>query len=282
MWPGSPTIELSPNVFKILGDLIHERTGLYYDREKRDLLAEKLSPLAHRRGFGSFLDFYYLLKYGPDAEEEWPHVIDALSVPETYFWREMGQIHALAAELLPQYVKRVPLDPIRLWCAACATGEEPLTIAMMLAETGWLDRADIQIHASDASPAALAKARTGIYRERSFRALPEHLREKYFTPVTGGGWQVSAELSSRITWSCANLVEPSQVAPLARVPIIFCRNVFIYFAEETIARTIRLFAEGMLRPGYLCVGASESLLKLTDDFELVEAGDAFVYALRDR
>src|SRR5688500_11412185 len=104
MWPGAPTLELSSNVFNILGDLIHERTGLHYDVRKRDLLAEKLSPIAVESGFSSFLDFYYLLKYGPNADQQWLEVIEALSVQETYFWREIAQIHALATHLMPQYL----------------------------------------------------------------------------------------------------------------------------------------------------------------------------------
>jgi chemotaxis protein methyltransferase CheR len=279
MWPGPPTLELSTAVFKILGDLIHERTGLHYDAGKRELVAEKLSPLAVTRGFSSFLDYYYLLKYGPDADKEWPSVINALSVQETYFWREMGQVHALVDHLLPRFVAAAPYQRVRIWCAACATGEEPLSIAIALAEAGWLDRADIQIYASDASSAALARARQNRYRDRSFRTLPEPLRRKYFT-CEAGSWQVNSDIFSRVTWSQANLIEPAEIAQLVQTPFLFCRNVFIYFAEETISRTLRLFSQGMVRPGYLFVGAAESLLKLTDEFELAEVGDAFVYALK--
>src|SRR6188768_2549446 len=116
------------------------------------------------RGFSSFLDYYYLLKYGPDAETEWSHVLDALSVPETYFWREIGQIQALTHDILPKFVNSFPSQPIQIWCAACATGEEPLAIAMALTEAGWFERLQLKIIASDASGAALAKARRGIYR----------------------------------------------------------------------------------------------------------------------
>jgi chemotaxis protein methyltransferase CheR len=279
MWPGpSTTLELPASVFTILRDLIHEQTGLHYDDSKRELLAEKLSPLASERGFGSYLDYYYLLKYGPGSEEEWPRLIDALSVQETYFWREIGQIQALVTKLLPEHVARSPRRTVRIWCAACATGEEPLTIAMALEEAGWFARAEIQIHASDASPAALSKARRGIYRERSFRALPGQLRAKYFLS-TEDGWQIRSDLSARVTWSLSNLVEDAEISKLATVPFIFCRNVFIYFSQQTIARTVHSFANCMERPGYLFVGAAESLLRLTDAFKLTEAGDAFVYVL---
>lgn len=267
---------LPANVFVILRDLIHERIGMYYDDEKRALLADKLAPLVGERGFHSFLDYYYLLKYGPGDDQEWPLVIDALSVQETYFWREMGQIKWFVKTLVPQFAAAKPGHSLDIWCAACATGEEPLTIAMLLAEAGWFDRLAIRIFATDASRAALVKAQKGLYRDRSFRALPPLLADKYFIE-TSTGRQVVPELHERVSWARANLLNAEDIASYAVCPFIFCRNVFIYFSDQTISRTISRFAGAMPRPGYLFVGASESLLKLTDDFDLREAGDAFVY-----
>jgi chemotaxis protein methyltransferase CheR len=279
MWPGSQTLDLTVGVFKILRELISEHSGLNYDDGKRDLLADKLSPIAVQLGFSNFLDFYYLLKYGPDSESAWPGVINALSVQETYFWREMSQIHVLANQILPELIACAAGKPVRIWSAACATGEEPLTIAMALMEAGLFDRADIQISASDVSTAAIARARTGFYREWSFRALPIHLRDKYFTAFESG-WRITPELLHRVHWCNANLMNGAEIASLAHVPIIFCRNVFIYFTEETISRTARNFANRMQRPGYLFVGAAETLLRATDEFELEEIGGALVYALK--
>ncbi|HLM01277.1 MAG TPA: CheR family methyltransferase, partial [Pyrinomonadaceae bacterium] len=154
----------------LLRDLIHERVGLFFDDAKINLLADKLAPLVTERGFDSFLDYFYLLKYDAASAVEWRNVVDALTVQETYFWREMDQIHGLAEDVLPQLVSQNPRAPVRIWSAACATGEEPLTIAMRLNENGWFERADIEIFASDASSAALERAQKGNYRERSFRA----------------------------------------------------------------------------------------------------------------
>jgi chemotaxis protein methyltransferase CheR len=278
---GASEPDLPASVFVILRDLIHERLGIYFDEAKRGLLAEKLEAHVGDRGLNSFLDYYYLLKYGPDAEEEWPHVIDALSVQETYFWREIGQIRTLVDRLLPRYAAEFPSRPVSIWSAACATGEEPLSIAMALSEAGWFDRLPIHIYGTDASPAALEKARRGVYRDRSFRALPADLREKYFSDMTGGR-RIAPELHARVRWGRANLMDPLSTAPYAVSPVIFCRNVFIYFSERAIARTVRHFAESMQRPGYLFVGAAESLLKLSNDFELEEAEGGFVYVLRQR
>lgn len=260
---------------ELLRDLIHERTGQAYDGAKADLMVERLSPLALDRGFDSLLDYYYLLKYDAEGESEWRRVADALSVGETYFWRGMDQVSAFVDRIVPHLLAARPYGTIRVWSAACSTGEEPLTIAMALAEAG-LRTAPVEIFASDASPAAIERARSGLYRERSFRALPPGLRERYFVPE-GNLWRVRPELHSRIQWATVNLRDPSAVAPFATARVIFCRNVFIYFSEKAIRETVRGFFERMPAPGFLFVAASESLLRMTNDFEFEQTGDAFVY-----
>ena len=273
------SLGLPDSAFALLRDLIRERTGLFYENGKSGLLTDKLSPLVIDRGFSSFLDYYYLLKYDPDAADDWRRVMDALSVQETYFWREMDQIRAMADVVVPQHFSTFRSKPLRIWSAACATGEEPLTIAMALQEKGWFDRAPIEIYASDASPAAIEKARSGIYRERSFRNLSPLLRARYFTEVQGG-WRVLPSLQSRIKWSVANLTVENEIALLAAADIIFCRNVFIYFSEDHIRKVVKYFSRMMRTPGHLFVAAAESLLRLTTDFDFEEIDGAVVYVKR--
>jgi chemotaxis protein methyltransferase CheR len=110
----------------LLRALIHERTGIFFDNGKADLLTDKLSPLVIERGFTSFLDYYYLLKYDEAAQDEWGHVMNALSVPETYFWREMDQVRALVKTIVPRWFDAHGTEPLKIWSAACATGEEPV------------------------------------------------------------------------------------------------------------------------------------------------------------
>jgi chemotaxis protein methyltransferase CheR len=268
---------------RLLRDLIHERTGLFFDNGKGDILTDKLSPLVIERGFTSLLDYYYLLKYDEAGQNEWLNVMNALSVPETYFWREMDQVRALVEWVVPRWFAAPGAGPLRIWSAACATGEEPLTIAMALKEAGWFGRVPVEIHASDASPAAIEKARRGVYRERSFRNLPAELRAKYFRPEgETKTWRVDAGLHAGIDWGVVNLMDEAEVASRAASNVIFCRNVFIYFSDQSISRTVRTFAEHIRPPGYLFVAASESLLRLSEDFELQESGNAFVYVRRPR
>jgi chemotaxis protein methyltransferase CheR len=268
---------LPDTAFTILRDLIHERTGLFYDNGKRDILVDKLSPRVIECGLESFLDYYYLLKYDASAEAEWARLMDALSVGETYFWREVDQVQALVNAIVPAHFAESDA-PLRIWSAACASGEEPLSIAIALNEAGWWQRgAPIHICASDGSQAAIARARQGIYRRRSFRSLPEALWQKYFLPEGEETWRVRPEMHEKVNWRVANLMDHVQVAPLANVSVIFCRNAFIYFSEAAVRETAQWFYERMRRPGYLFVGYAESLLKLETKFELEDIEGAFVY-----
>jgi len=261
----------------LLRNLVHERAGVHFEDSHIDMLADRLAPLVIERGFESFLDYYYLLKYDEAAAGEWPRVMDALAVPESYFWREIDQIRAVVDVIVPSLVGALAGRPLRIWSVPCAGGEEPLTIAMMLDQAGWFDRARIEIHASDASPAAIARAKEARYRERALRSLPAALRERYFSR-DGETWILDRRLWSRVnSWSVVNLMAPEQAAPLAWADVIFCRNLFIYFTQAGIRTVVERFADWMPSPGYLCVGASESLLRVTTRFTLEEIGGAFMY-----
>jgi len=259
-------------------DLIHERTGIFFDAARLDTMLEKIEGPAIARNCSSLLDYYYVLKYESNGHGEWDRVMDALSVQETYFWREMSQVEALVKVLVPNWFKSSS-RPLRILSAACASGEEPYTLAIALEEAGFGSH-PIRILAGDASSAALARARQGIYRERSFRNLPVGLREKYFEPHPHGS-RIRSDIARRVEFHQVNLVSRGDLNELATAPIVFCRNVFIYFSPDAIRRTISIFADLMPAKASLCVGASESLLKLTQDFDLQEIGDAFVYVRRE-
>lgn len=271
--------EAAPKVLRVpegasglLRDLIHERTGIFFENDRMNLLLEKLEPLVRLRECESFLSYYYILK--DNDHGEWNRAWDALSVQETYFYRETAQINALVDKIIPEWFQKSSL-PFRIWSAASATGEEPYTIAMELEEKGF-GKYPIEIVASDASPMALEKARRGIYRAKSFRTISTELQEKYFKPAEDG-WQLSPEIMKRVSFARVNLLEIGEISPVARVHAIFCRNVFIYFSRHAIRQTVAMMALRMPPGSHLFVGASESLLRLTTDFELQEIGEALAY-----
>ena len=273
MSTGADSLGLPRGSVSLLRELIHERTGLFYADNRVEQMADRLAPLVAGRGFDSFLDYYYFLRYDETAAEEWDRVMDALAIPETYFWREVDQLHAIVKRILPSLTRELT-RPIRVWCVPCASGEEPLTLAMMLDQEGWT--APISIEASDASQAALNLAASGLYRERSFRSLPQSYRDRYFTPE-GSRWRIDPALTRRIAWSRVNLGDTQEIMRRGFADVILCRNVFIYFSEQAIRRVVDAFARATPTPAYLCVGAAESLLRVTNAFELEQVDEAFVY-----
>jgi chemotaxis protein methyltransferase CheR len=274
---GAESLGLAGTVTTIFCDLIHERLGLSYDAAQFVQIGDRLAPLVVARGLGSFMDYYYLLKYS-EGDDEWRAVMDALAVPETYFWREVDQVRAVVDCVIPELVAHSGGRRVRIWSVPCSSGEEPLTIAMMLDQAGWFSRADIEIIGSDASPAAIAKARAGVYGGRAFRALPPSLVDLYFRRAANGtSWVVSPDLQRHVQYDIANLMDRPTISAHAGVPVIFCRNVFIYFSDRNIDRVLKAFAGSMPDPGFLCVGASESLLRFSSPFDLREIGGAFVY-----
>lgn len=276
--PDTRGIRVPERTLHLLRDLVQSHTGMYYDEHRLDYLKDRLSPLAVERGFDSLLDYYYLLKYDSSSEQEWARAIDALSVQETYFWREFDQFRALADAVVPR-LAALGRSRVRIWSLPCATGEEPLSIAMALLEGGWFSRLAIEIHAADASEAALQRARTGRYGERAFRQLPDDVRDRYFDRVDGAQqWIVRPALRSRVSsWTRVNVVRSDELAAVRGADVVFCRNLFIYFDQATIRRVVGELGALMGSPGFLCVGAAESLLRLSTEFKLGELGGAYVY-----
>jgi chemotaxis protein methyltransferase CheR len=263
---------LSPQVFTILSGLIEERTGIHYDSEDRALLAEKLEPRALERGFDSLLDYYYFLRYDPGAEAELAQLVEALVVNETYFFRERAALEVAVDVFLPELI-RAGLRP-RVWCAACATGEEPLTLAMLLDAAGMLDA--VTLVASDISGRALAHAREGMYFRRSLRALPADAAGRWLVPV-GNGMRVESRIAHAVDFRRVNLVDSAAVTALGQFDIVLCRNVLIYFSDATVESVVTALSRALRPHGRLIVGASESLLRFESGLICEERSGAFFY-----
>lgn len=272
---GTALFPLSESSYVLLRDLIAERTGVLFDPPKLGLLADKLSELVTANGLTSFLDYYYLLRYDAD-KSHWDALMNRLAVPETFFWRQPEQMIALARVIAPAFFASYPRRPLRIWSAACCTGEEPLSIAMALDEAGLLETNAITIDATDGSVEMIERARRGTYANRAFRQLPDAMKEKYFEP-DGDRWRPIDRLSRKIRFNVVNLANDAEVQPYAAADVIFCRNVFIYFSDSAIRNVARVFARAMPRDGVLFLGASESLTRLGVDLELTEIAGAFAY-----
>ncbi|WP_437639301.1 CheR family methyltransferase [Sorangium sp. So ce854] len=267
-------LPISPQVFAIFSALIAEKIGLHYDAGDRELLGDKLSVRAVEAGFDSLLDYYYFLRYDPAGAAEIDALIDALVVNETYFFRELAQLQVAIAELVAPRAAAGARP--RIWSAACASGEEPLTIAMLLAERGLLDR--VELVASDVSARALARARSGVFGPRSIRsnAPPPDFAARWLQ-VGPDRVTVSPELQRAIDWRRINLLDAAEVASLGRFDVIVCRNVLIYFHDNTARWVVTNLSGALVAGGALLVGVSESLLRLGTALACEERGGVFIY-----
>lgn len=266
----SAALPLSAPVFAILSALIEDRLGLFFSADYHDVLVEKLSPRALELGFESLLDYYYFLRYDAGADAELRALADALTVNETYFLREPTQLRVLVEDMLAPLVAKGGRP--RVWCAACSTGEEPISLASLLDERGLLGR--VELLASDVSERALRVAERGVYGARAVRALeslPHWLSKDGETNV------VSLRLRESIDWRRINLLDAAAIAALGAFDAIVCRNVMIYFRDGTTRDVVSRLHDTLLPDGYLLIGASESLLRLGTAFACEERRGAFFY-----
>ena len=275
---------LSPQLFAILSGLVEDRLGLQHTADDLPFFSEKVTTRAAEAGFENILDYYYFLRYDPAAAAELESLTDALVVGETYFFRELEGLRAAVDHVLVPTVARK--GRARVWSAACATGEEPLSMAMLLAEAGIDDRC--QIVATDVSQRAIARAREGTYTTRAMRLMPPGPPPAGWTAKLAGiaseaivresnRVRVSPAAVAAIDYRQLNLLDADAVKDLGSFELILCRNVLIYFADATVVRVVASLAEALADDGSLLVGASASLLRFGTVLQCTERGGAFFY-----
>ncbi|RZA09275.1 MAG: protein-glutamate O-methyltransferase CheR [Proteobacteria bacterium] len=273
-----PALELSPPVFSILSGLIEEKLGLHYGLPDRDLLREKASARAQEAGFDSLLDYYYFLRYDPAGATELSGLSETLVVNETYFFREWPAVQTVVEKFIAPWCAQGKRP--RVWSAACSTGEEPLSLAMLLKEKNLLDQ--VEIVASDLSERVLKRAQSGAFGRRSVRQVPnQDLLNKFIKP-TEDGYAVDRSLVEAVKWRQRNLLQANELAELGKFDIILCRNVLIYFADATVKNVLASLGDSLEPGGALVVGVSESLLRYGTKFFGEEVNGSFVYRKGER
>jgi chemotaxis protein methyltransferase CheR len=270
-------LEISDDEFVAVRDLIRDRFGIWYDDQKRFLLLSRLSTRLAKRGVETFGSYVAFLRNDPKREDEWNDLASVLSNNETYFFRERAQLKTLAGSILDEFRGRS--SRLRLWSAACSSGEEPYSLAITLIETGKIADSMLSIRATDISPRALDLARKAFYRALSFRATEPAMIQRWFRSE-GDGFVVDDRVKRLVSFGRLNLLDGPQVAAEGPFDAIFCRNVLIYFDKATQKRVVESFAKALRPGGYLFLGHAESLFHLTDLYEPVVGPDSIVYRLR--
>ena len=253
-----------PQDYEFVRKLLKERSGLDLSADKRYLVESRLVPLARKVGLPGSGELVARLRNG-DASIT-ADVVEAMTTNETFFFRDKIPFDHLRDTIVPSLIhSRASRRTLRIWSAACSTGQEPYSIAMCLKEkaaelAGWR----IEIVGTDLSREVLEKSKAGIYSQFEVqRGLPIQLLVKYFTQI-GEMWQLNADIRGMVQYRQLNLLQ--DFSSLGKFDVIFCRNVLIYFDQETKAATFERIARVLEPDGMLMLGAAESVVGITDVF----------------
>ena len=264
--------------FKLLRDAIYNYSGIYISNDYQGIFMRRLERRILALAMDSFNEYYYYLKYNPDNHEEYRKLMDAITIKETYFFREVDQMKTLVNEIIPAIRREKPFETIKIWSAGCATGEEPYTIAMLCIEKGYhLGNARVEIFANDISQEAIQKAKQGVYKQTSFRSTDPAYLQRFFTANDDGTHRVRDEVKELLNFFCINLLEKNRLTFLPIFDIIFCRNLIIYFDDESKRKVIESFYHKLYPKRYLFLGHSESLINFTHLFKLQHYQHSLLY-----
>ncbi|HWD29426.1 MAG TPA: protein-glutamate O-methyltransferase CheR [Rhizomicrobium sp.] len=263
--------------YRRLCEYLYRRTGMPFTEARRYFVERRVVERMAQTGAVSFASYFARLRGDLDGEIE--KLINALTVNETYFYREDYQLACLTSDLLRERLKVKPRgEAVRIWSMPCSTGEEPYSIALWLLEN-WpqVDAHDVEIVGSDIDTKVLEAAREGLYGKRALMRLTPALIEKYFTAEGPDSWRILDDLRQSVRFTSANLVEREQMRPQGLFDVIFCRNVLIYFDDASRRVAAENLYENLAPGGYICLGHTESMSRISPLFEVCRFADAIVY-----
>jgi chemotaxis protein methyltransferase CheR len=255
---------VTPLDYEFLRKLLKERSGLDLSSDKQYLVESRLIPLARRGGLPGIAELVQKIRSGAEALTS--EVVEAMTTNETFFFRDKIPFDHLRQTVLPELVQaRANRRSLRIWCAASSTGQEPYSIGMCIKEFAGLTGWRIEIIATDLSQEVLEKARSGIYSQFEVqRGLPIQMLVKYFTQ-TGELWQLNADIRAMVQHRQLNLLQ--DFSHLGTFDVIFCRNVLIYFDQDTKIGIFDRLAKVLEPDGVLALGAAESVVGISDTFK---------------
>lgn len=264
---------MSNDLFCVFREFIYRLTGIYFQEHKKYLLEGRISKRVQLLGLDSCEDYLQLLKYGTRRAEELAHFYDAITINETFFFRNEPQFEAFEQMLVPALLERrgsLTHQKLRVWSAASSSGEEAHTLAMIYLEK--LRRKyqglEFEVVGTDISSAVLETARKAVYREYSIRNMPRHYLEKYFA-LEDARYVLREEVKDFVRFDHLNLYDQTRMRQMTNFDVIFCCNVLIYFDIRSKIQVVSNLYNALNRGGYLCIGYAESLHGISTAFKLV-------------
>lgn len=260
---------------------IYDTTGIDIPERRKYLLENRLGVRLHALGLRSFAEYFMALRHGPDKDAELKYFFAKITTNETSFFRDTKQLEVFEEHVLSALIKERETagdKSLNIWSAGCSSGEEPYTLGIMLHERlrmsiiGW----KVQITANDLSPEMIAKARAGLYGEYSMRTTSKDILNRYFTKEMGGH-RIHPKVQKLVSFGLINLNDKLAIKRVPRSHIIFCRNVIIYFDDAMKQKVISGFYDNLLPGGYLVLGHSETIHKISRAFQPIIKPGGIVY-----
>lgn len=269
--------DITDDDFQKFREYFYRKTGIDFDLAKRYFVDRRLLERIEATNSGSFRTYFNKLRLEASGLEL-QQLTNLMTINETYFAREEYQFEALVNSLLPDLIKRkTDTKPIRIWCIPSSSGEEAYTVAMFLLER-WpgINKWDVEIISSDIDTGILIKARAGRYSARSVHHLPRAWLQKYFRPIKDE-FQISDELREAVEFTRVNLAAPADTRSYRDFDVIFCRNLLIYFDDVSRKAAAETFFDALNPGGFLCLGHSESMSRISSIYTVRKFPSAIVY-----
>jgi len=270
-------MSIAPEAFTFVRDLVRRESAIVLDAGKEYLVESRLTPLARHAGEGDVNAYVRSLQVRHDPVRS-RQVVEALTTNETSWFRDADPFTALRTEVLPELAKARTNRQLRIWCAACSSGQEPYSVVMSALDTPAVAGWKLDVVATDLNEEVLQRARRGTYSQLEVnRGLPATTLVKHFTRE-GASWRISPVVSSAVTFRPLNLMRP--FPPMGTFDVVFLRNVLIYFDLPTKRDILRRVRRVLSPDGYLFLGAAEMTMGVDDSWQRVPAGRSSVYRIR--
>ncbi|MFP8968363.1 CheR family methyltransferase [Pokkaliibacter sp. CJK22405] len=269
---------ISTEDFRKFREFFYRKTGILFEDSKRYFVDKRLQERIVKTGSDSFRNYFMQVRFEA-CGSELQTLTNIMTVNETYFFREEYQFECLVKSMLPEIIRRkAPGEVIRIWSIPSSSGEEPYSIAIYLYEY-WPELAqwDVELISSDIDTSILQKAKDGLYNTRSVQNLPPALLNRHFEAQGNGNYRISQELRESVEFTRVNLSNLEETRQYRGFDVVFCRNLLIYFDALSRTKAADVFYEALNPGGFICLGHSESMSRISSVFAVRKFPHAIVY-----
>ena len=265
--------------FSKMSEYIYRKSGIYLEASKHyDKLDKYINARIKELEFDSFRKYFFQLRFEDKDGSEFQELMNAVTVNETYFFREHDQFEVLVNDVLPELNNRRPKsEPLRILSAPCSTGEEPYSMVLyLLQEANLIEERDIEIVGIDIDSTVVKKGQDGKFSERSVHAIPKPQLEKYFKKV-GFSYTLIPDLIGTVDFKVVNIFDRADIRKLGKFDVIFSRNMLIYF-DDASKKEVAMNFYDMLKPdGYIFLGHAEYMSRIVSVFKAKKFGSCLIY-----